>query len=177
MDLIPVGKIVGAHGLKGMIRALFFSGPTFDPGASILIKGPSGDTKSFAVTELRPNKKMILLSLEGVESREAAEALRDHKIMARRSDLPETDPGVYYWVDLIGMDVFEEDGRRLGRLDSIMETGSADVYVVQGDSGDKATTETLIPALESIILNVDTRTNVMTVRLPEGLEPDDSKQR
>jgi len=186
MDMIAVGKIVGAHGLKGMVKAIFFSGDAFDPGASVLLEGPSGETKSFGVDEWRPNKKELLLSLEGVDSREAAEALRDHQIMSRRSDLPQTDPGVYYWVDLIGMDVFEKDGRRLGRLDSIMETGSADVYVIKGgvikggvtkgDPADQPKTEILIPALESIILNVDTEAKTMMVSLPQGLEPEDSKQ-
>ena len=176
MDLIAVGKIVGAHGLKGMVKALFFSGDAFDPGASVLLEGPSGETKSFGVAGCRPNKKAFLLSLEGIDSREGAEALRDHRIVSRRSDLPQTDPGVYYWVDLIGMDVFEKDGRRLGRLDSIMETGSADVYVIKGDAANQAKTEILIPALESIVLNVDTEAKTMMVSLPQGLEPEDSKQ-
>jgi 16S rRNA processing protein RimM len=75
--------------------------------------------------------------------------------------LPE---GEYFHFQLIGMKVLTEDGEYLGRLREILETGSNDVYVVSGDSG-----ELLIPALANVILKVQVTEGVMVVRLMEGL--------
>ncbi len=74
------------------------------------------------------------------------------------------DEDVHYWFDLIGIDVYTIEGDHLGRIESIIETGSNDVYVVKDGS-----TEVLIPALGSVVLNIDTEHNRMEVDLPEGL--------
>ena len=70
----------------------------------------------------------------------------------------------YFWFDLIGMAVFTTTGEYLGRLESIIETGSNDVYVVQDGKE-----EVLVPALESVVVDVDIEANRMQVELPEGL--------
>ena len=81
-----------------------------------------------------------------------------------QSELPELDEDTYYWVDLIGMKVYTTTDQFLGRIESILETGSNDVYVVK-----KHETEVLIPALESVVLEIDLEHNRMQVDLPEGL--------
>jgi len=167
-DFITVGKIVGCHGLRGVVKAFFFSGSEFDTDVSIALKKVSGEIEFFKLEQVKRSKKISLLSFKGVESRESAELLKGAGILAKRSDLPEPDDGVYYWIDLIGLDVSEEDGQRLGTLKSIIETGSADVYVVKNDAVNKDS-EILIPALKSVVLKVDLNNRTMTVRLPVGL--------
>ena len=81
-----------------------------------------------------------------------------------KSRLPSLEDGHFYWFELIGMEVYTDDGRFLGRLASIVPTGSNDVYVVQ-----HAGRETLVPALASVVKRVDTTARRMEVILPEGL--------
>jgi len=75
-------------------------------------------------------------------------------------DLPE---GEYFWRDIIGLDVYDEEGKHLGVIESIFPTGSNDVYVCKGER------EILLPAIAEVICHVDIDKRIMTVRLLEGL--------
>jgi len=78
------------------------------------------------------------------------------------------EAGTYYWSDLIGLSVFSKDEDYIGRLTAILPTGSNDVYVVANVvQGHKK--EVLIPALESVVVDIDLEKRVMHVDLPEGL--------
>ena len=116
----------------------------------------------------KPHTKGILLALKGVGNREEAEALIGCEILIERARLPELDEGTYYWTDLIGLSVYTIDGDCLGRIDSIIPTGSNDVYVVK-NMVDGKENEVLIPALESVVVEVDLNREIMRVDLPEGL--------
>ena len=74
------------------------------------------------------------------------------------------DEDTYYWFDLIGIEVYTKTEEFLGRIESILETGSNDVYVVK-----KHEKEVLIPALKSVVLEIDLEHKLMQVDLPEGL--------
>jgi 16S rRNA processing protein RimM len=82
-----------------------------------------------------------------------------------KAKLPALEAGVYYWNDLIGLKVFTTEDQYLGRLESIIETGANDVYVVKGDAR-----EILIPALKSVVHTIDIDAKIMRVELPDGLE-------
>ena len=85
-----------------------------------------------------------------------------------RVALPELEEGSYYWCDIIGLAVFTTDEQYIGRVESIISTGSNDVFMVKDlDKGDD--NETLIPALESVVLEIDFEHKTMRVALPEGL--------
>ena len=75
------------------------------------------------------------------------------------------ESGSHYWTDIIGLSVYRADGNYLGRITSILPTGSNDVYIVS----DEKNKETLIPALESVVREIDLKNNRMQVQLPEGL--------
>jgi 16S rRNA processing protein RimM len=76
--------------------------------------------------------------------------------------LPPTDPNEFYWYQLIGLEVVNSEGERLGILEEIIETGSNDVYVVR-----RGEEEILIPAIEDVVREVDLQRRLMTVDLPE----------
>jgi 16S rRNA processing protein RimM len=84
--------------------------------------------------------------------------------MARREQLPPTDEDEYYWFELIGLNVFDSDDRRLGVLEEIITTGANDVYVVRSQNA-----EVLIPAIGSVVKRIDLQQGVMRVDLPKGL--------
>ena len=84
----------------------------------------------------------------------------------RTEDLPELPDGGFYLYELIGMRVSTDNSEFLGRIHEVMETGANDVYVVKKQSD---STELLLPAIESVILDINFDTEEVTVKLPEWL--------
>ena len=165
-----IAKIVGAHGLKGTFRVYSYaeSLSVFNPGSSILVARTGKIEKNYTIKWAKPHGRRILLSLEGIGNRDAAETLIGSKLLVERSTFPELEEGSYYWCDIIGLAVFTTDEQYIGRVESIISTGSNDVFVVRNlDKGDD--NETLIPALESVVLEIDFEHKTMRVALPEGL--------
>jgi 16S rRNA processing protein RimM len=164
---VLIGRIVGVHGTGGAIKIQSYadSPAVFKSGRRLLIRNPVGQEKWYDINWIKPHHRTSLLSVQGVTDRTQAEALIGYELYIQKSDLPELENGTFYWFDLIGMDVYTTDERYLGRLESIIPTGSNDVYAVK--KGEK---EVLIPALESVVREVDLVKNRMQVDLPEGLE-------
>lgn len=163
---VLIGKITGAHGLKGTnkLHSYAESLSVFKPGGSILIRDHLGRETVYEINGVTPHPRTPLIALKGVHSRAEAEALAGAELFIEKSELPELDEGTHYWVDLIGMAVYTTDETYLGRIESIIATGSNDVYVVHNGQ-----TEVLVPALESVVVEIDTERNCMRVELPEGL--------
>lgn len=163
---ISVGKITGLHGLQGNLKVYSYSDSLdpFEVGCSIWLRNTGGAEKSYTIRTAKPYKKGLLLTLVGVADVNAAEKLVGSELLVSRDLLPELDDDEYYWFEIIGLQVFSEEGDFLGTVKSIFPTGSNDVYVVK-----KKGQELLIPALESVVLSVDLDRRSMTVDLPEGL--------
>ena len=165
-DLVLIGKIVGVHGIKGAnrLRSYAQSLSLFQPGRSILLHDSGGQEKSLEIKWVKPHTGTALISFAGVDDRSRAEALVGAELFIFKHELPDPEEDAHYWFDLIGLEVYTTENEYLGRLESIIETGSNDVYVVKDDKK-----EVLIPALASVILAIDVRKKRMQVDLPEGL--------
>ena len=163
---ICIGKILGAHGIRGTIRVRFFAAGERDypPESRLRLRNVDGNEQQVTLKWIRPHKQGYLVSLQGVENRDDAERLKGAEVIVGRSELPEPNTGTYYWVDLMGIEVVTTTGERLGHIASILTTGSNDVYVVR--SSEK---ETLVPALATVVQTVDMDRGLMRVELPEGL--------
>jgi len=163
---VSIGKIVGCHGIRGVVKLLPFteSPAFFTEGSRLLLACPAGGEKTVRIKWARPHKKMLLLCLEGTDSRTQAERLDRCEVLISRERLEEPEEGSWYWVDLMGLTVEDTRLGPLGTLKSIFRTGSNDVYVVADEKR-----EILIPALASVVLSVDLTAGRMEVRLPEGL--------
>ncbi len=164
---VAIGRIVGVHGIKGYVKvhceADSFS--VLANGHSVILRDPKGASRELKITDARPQGRMLLLLLSGIFDRTTAETLRGSDLLVEKSSLPELEPDTYYWADIAGMSVVSVDGRVLGTVASLIETGSNDVYVVKTpDSG-----EILIPAIASVILEIDLSRKIMRVDLPDGL--------
>ena len=164
--LMPIGKVVGAHGIKGAVKVHFYDARHSSPASGDILRiiTPRGSEIHYPVEWARPHRRNQVIGLKGIDSRNQAESMAGAEIVINRADLPELEDGIYYWVDLIGLDVYTVKDRYLGQITSVIPTGSNDVYVV----GDKHS-ETLVPALKSVIVSVNLETNTMKVDLPEGL--------
>ena len=164
---IEGGKIVTAHGIKGALKFKVYTESLdyYVPEVSLLIRKPGGKEFEVRATKIAPGSNGTLLYLDGVTDRNQAEALSGSLIFVPKSVLPKPEDGEFYWFELIGMNVVEEDGRILGKLNRIFATGSNNVYVVK--NGGK---ELWLPALKHVVLETNLAAQRITVKIPEGLE-------
>ncbi|OEU80163.1 MAG: 16S rRNA processing protein RimM [Desulfobacterales bacterium S5133MH4] len=165
--LIPVGKIVGTHGIKGYLKVLSFaeSVDTFAPGNALVLSRQGEPLATFRIASARPHKRVILLVLEGIASIEAAKQWIGCELCVDKASLPKPEEDSYYWYQIIGLQALTLDDRSLGRVEAIIPTGSNDVYVVRDGKQ-----EVLVPAIDSVVVDIDLKENIMRVDLPEGLE-------
>jgi 16S rRNA processing protein RimM len=163
---VLIGKIVGVHGIKGTnkFKSYAESLTVFYPGQSILICDSRNRETRIELNWVKSHTRTPLISLKGVTDREDAEALIGAELFIPETELPQLEEDTYYWFELIGMEVYTDEGDYLGLITSIFATGSNDVYVVKDDKQ-----EVLIPALESVVLDIDLELKRMRVDLPEGL--------
>ena len=146
-DLLIVGEVVKPQGIKGEVKVMAL---TDDPRQlserpSVLLHG-----KVVNVLSSRVDKGMVVLRLEGVEDRDAAENLRGQKLYIQRNEAEPLPEGHYYIVDLLGCTVSDDAGKELGILNDILQNGPKDVYIVKGQKG-----TVLFPALKDLLLDID----------------------
>jgi len=166
VHLIELGKIVGVHGVAGMVKVKMFSASmwAFEPETVLNLAGGRLAGQTFEVEYAQPYRRSVRLKLKEVNDRNRAEVLVGATLMARREQLPPTAEDEYYWFDLIGLQVVDDGGRSLGVLEEIITTGANDVYVVRGEAA-----EILIPAIGSVVIGVDLQAKLMRVDPPKGL--------
>jgi 16S rRNA processing protein RimM len=157
-ELICVGHILGAQGLKGGVRVFSNTSPRENiVNYSPWIIEQGDELKSMGVSG-RLQGKNVIARLDGCEDRNQAEALTGCRILIRPEQLPTLQQGDYYWSDLIGLRVESLQGDALGVVDSILETGADDVLVLSGDR------ERLIPfVIGDIVHEVDIERQRMVV--------------
>ncbi len=164
LKMVPVGKIVRAHGIKGSIKVYPY-GDTFrfsKKGDRFFIG--TSPPQELTLVKIQPQKNCWILTFREIRDRNTAEELVGKEITLPENLLPELDSNEYYYYQLIGMEVKTKEGEYIGIIKNIIETGANDVYVVEYENK-----EVLIPALEDVVINVDIENKVMTVDLPEGL--------
>lgn len=165
-SLILMGKVAATHGIRGQLRVVSYSGLTdsFLSAGSLFLKDTSGRIQQYDVSAVAVHGKKLLVSLKGFSEINQVLPLVGREVYLYKDQLPVPEEDEYYWFDLVGMKVVTTDDRLLGVLESIIETGSNDVYVVA--SADR---EYLIPALSDVVVSVDTKTKIMTVAPVPGL--------
>lgn len=149
--LVTVGRISGVYGVKGWLRIYSYT----EPRDNILqynpwqLRLPDG-WRSVKVLAGRSHGKGVIAQLDGCDDRDQAARWVDVEIAVRRAQLPVAAAGEYYWRDLIGLRVVNQDGEALGVVDHLLETGANDVLVVRGER------ERLIPyVLGEVVTAVD----------------------
>jgi 16S rRNA processing protein RimM len=164
----PVHLVIGylrrAHGVRGeIIMDVHTDFPErIKPGRRVLI----GEKRlPHTLDTVRPHADGLLISLRGVNTPEDAGKFRNQWVYVKASDVPPLPAGQYYQYELINLDVVDENGNSLGKLVEILETGANDVYVVRAEDGK----EILLPAIPSVILNLDMNQRTLKVHLLDGL--------
>ncbi len=158
---------MNAHGIHGAMKIYSYSGTfsAFETGNTLCIKNdPDSAGSSYRIKWSALHSRFILVEFEGIDSRVLAQSLKGYELFIEKAKLPRLEDKTYYWDDIIGLNVYTADGDFLGVIESIIQTGSNDVYVVKNEEK-----EVLIPALESVVLDIDLDCKTIKVKLPEGL--------
>lgn len=160
-DKFEVGKIVNTFGIKGEVKVALYTENinNFKKGNKIYV-----NNKEMQIEKSRLQKNMLILKLKGVDNMTDAEDLRDSIITVERNK-KELPSGTYYIADLIGLDVYTDEGNLLGKIIDIYNTGANDIYTVKTLEGK----EVLLPAIKDVIKQVDIQNEQVIVHILKGL--------
>ncbi|MGI6412380.1 MAG: ribosome maturation factor RimM [Syntrophomonadaceae bacterium] len=165
-ELIAIGRILGTYGLNGRVKVFpltDFPERFFDLSRVIIDKGIQ--QCEMVVEKVQPYQNRYLFKLRGIDSLEAAKPYKNALIKIPRSETYQLPEGYYYYFELEGLAVYDEEIGFLGYLQEVLETGANEVYVINSEQFG----EVLIPAIKDVILNVDLEKKMMKIRLLPGL--------
>lgn len=158
---LVVGEIRGVYGVRGWVKLFSWTSPKENLLQYDTFEDVSG--KTWRLLEGKPHGKTLIGRFENVDAREAAAALHGTTLYVQRDALPPAGIDEYYWTDLEGCEVFDTDGKQLGLLTYLLETGAHDVMVVKTGKG----TEVLIPFVPGqVVVSVDVDAKRVTVDWP-----------
>lgn len=169
-EFLEVGQIVGTHGIHGEMRVNpWADSPEFLKQFKTLYYDNKGE-KSVKVVSARPHGNVVILKADGIDSVEAAAALRNKVLYIRRADAKIAD-GSYFIEELIGCRVFDADDESIcyGTLSDVSETGANDVWHIK-----KNGKEYLIPAIPDVVIDTDVADDRITIRPLKGIFDDEN---
>ena len=163
---LEIGQIVNTFGIKGMVKIKPFTDDInrFDRLKKVYISNKNGK-KEYQIQEVKYHKNMVLMKLEGIDTVEQADLLRQSYLLVNRDDEEPLEEGVYYIVDLLGLEVYTDENKLLGKVEDIFNTGSNDIYVIKDEMGKQI----LLPGIPEVLKNVDLEKGRITVHLIPGL--------
>ena len=151
---IEVGKYVNTFGIKGEIKIYPYV-EYLDKLNYIYL-----DNKKMEIKKLRFKKNVAIVKLKGIDDINEIEPLKGKIVTIDESDKPELPEGTYYNEDVIGMEVYTDDEKYLGKLDDVFNTGANDIYQV-GDI--------LLPVIDDVVKEIDIKNNKIIVHIIKGL--------
>lgn len=166
--LVVIGEVVKPHGIRGeLCVASHAESPLlFAVGRKVGLRPPGGAVRFVKILASRPHQGRMLLFIEGVADRNAAEAMRRVEMVVPAEDMPPLAEGEVYLHEMIGFDVvLAETGVKIGVLESFLDVPGQDVWVVRAPDGK----EILFPANEGTLDDIDPASRIIRVTPPQGL--------
>ena len=167
-DRVCIGAITGVRGLRGEVRIKSFTADPEDIGSYGPVSTEDGE-RSFEVHVTARAKGQIIARLDGIDDRDAAEALKGTQLYVSKSELPEPGDGVYFHADLVGLSAFTPDGNSLGVVKAVHNFGAGDVIEIAGN-GEGGKDGLMVPFTPSAVPEVDLEGGRMVVDEPIFLE-------
>ena len=161
LEFVEAGEIVTTHGVRGEVKVLCWLD---DPEMLCEFDRCRISGKDYIMEQVRVQKTCNLVKLKGVDTMEAAQAMRGKTVELYREDI---DEKVIFAAELIGMDVYTAD-QFIGKIKEVLDYPGNSVYVVRGEH------EYMIPAVKHFILNTDMEANRLDVKLIEGMRSDEN---
>ncbi|MDV3439976.1 ribosome maturation factor RimM [Pseudomonas otitidis] len=163
-ELIVLGKIFSVHGVRGEVKVYSFTDPldnVLDYPRWTLTR--DGEVKQVEVASGRVQGKFLVVKLKGLDDRDVARTYAGFEIRVPESELPELEEDEFYWHQLEGLSVINQDGQLLGKVDHLLETGANDVMVVKPCTGSLDERERLLPYTEQCVQAIDLDAGEMRV--------------
>ncbi len=165
-QLLQVGVISSTHGVRGEVKVF----PTTDDVKRFkklkkVILDTGKEQLPLEIEGVKFFKQFVILKFRGIDNINDIEKYKGKSLLVDRKDAVKLKKDEYFIADMIGMDVFTEDGELFGALKDVMETGANDVYIIEMSDGK----EVLVPAIKQCILDVDIENRKMVIHLLEGL--------
>lgn len=162
-DKVCVGCLLAPHGVRGQIRLASYT----DEPLSIFSYVPLSDekgTRAFDIKKQGSLKKGYFVSVEGITDRNAAEALRGTKLYADRDSLPEEEMGEYYFADLLGLKVHDQEDKEIGEIQAVHNFGAGDILEIRPSTGKSF----MLPFDEKFIPEIDLEAGLAHAFVPEN---------
>ena len=165
-QLLQVGVISSTHGVRGEVKVF----PTTDDVKRFkklkkVILDTGKEQLPLEIEGVKFFKQFVILIFRGIDNINDIEKYKGKRLLVDREHAVKLKKDEYFIADMIGMDVFTEDGELFGALKDVMETGANDVYIIEMSDGK----EVLVPAIKQCILDVDIENRKMVIHLLEGL--------
>ncbi len=164
-DFVLIGIVVRPHGIRGevCVNPVSQVEGRFAILQTVLVN-TDGDIKEFRVENVRPKGKQVILKLQGIDTRNQAEGLRNSEIGVRMSEVAPLPEGTYYIFDLVGCEVVGTRSGVIGKVDDVLQMPANDVLVVETRKG-----EVLIPLVSNVIRGIDIAGKMISIEEIEGL--------
>ena len=165
-ERVAVGKVVRAHGIRGIIAVSLLTDfpERFRKLERVAVERDNRLVGWFGIKHVEIMPEVVRVSLEGVNDRDAAQALKGCYLSVPRGETVELDEHSAYEYDLVGCDIYDNGGTRIGTVSRVERYPANDVLIVETD-----TARLMVPAIRSIIRNVDLERRKIIADLPEGL--------
>ena len=160
-SLLEIGQIVNSYGINGFLKVvpLVDSIEQFKSFKKLYIH----EKEKLEIEEVKFSKNLVLVKVKGIDTMEDALKLKNLYLYAEREDI-KLEEGAHFIVDLIGLEVYTDDGEHLGTLKEVLQPGANDVYVV--DNNKK---QILLPVIPDVVKNIDIPNKKITVHIIDGL--------
>lgn len=160
-----VGKIVGTHGIKGAVKVLPCTDnwDRFNELDRVFLSDRDKTVKAHIETYFK-HKNIAVVKFKEWNNINSVKGYKDFEIQIPVSERPDLPKGSYYHDEIIGLNVYNDNGDYLGQIGDIYQTGSNDVYLLKSDDKDY-----LIPAIKEVIKQIDIADNKMVIKPIEGL--------
>jgi 16S rRNA processing protein RimM len=164
-----IGEVAKPHGLRGQVKVHSYasSDESFSPGRHVFLSRGQ-EMKEWLISETKVQGQSILLTFQGLDNREQAEKIVGSALYLNKEELDPLPEGEYYWYQLIGARVYDDQDQFIGIMEEIIPTAAHDIWVVR--DGKK---ESLFPAVEDFILSVNKASGEIRVRDLYGLSQGD----
>jgi 16S rRNA processing protein RimM len=167
IQFLAVGRVVRPHGVRGELALeVMTEFPLHLAEVETVYLGEAAVPHPLRRVRQQRGEQLVI-QLADCLDRNAAEAYRGQLVQIKTEQAAPLPPGRYYYHQILGLAAVTDAGEALGQVTEILETGANDVYVVTGPAGE----ELLLPALKSVILQVDLEAKRLLVHVPDGLRP------
>ncbi len=165
-EYFEVGQIVNTFGIKGQLKVKPFTDDMerFEELKTVYIC-KKNEMKKVEIEDVKYNKQCVLLKVKGIEDLTEAEKYKGLFLKIDRKDAKKLPKDTYFIADILGLEVYTDEGELLGKVDDIFPTGANDVYVVKDELGKQI----LLPSIPEVLKEIDLEKGKVIVHLIEGL--------